>query len=71
MDENDEKLKSAQINIALGVFIIFFGLVIICAIFFTPTAIGKKANLVAGGILAVIGVAMVVRSKSIIKKYET
>ena len=70
MDERDEQTASdeerarmSQINLALGVFVSFFGSVVLISIFFTETSIGKMTNLIAGVILVTIGAIMVVRAK--------
>ena len=65
MDE--AKHKSAQINQALGLFILFFGLVILVAVFFTDTAIGKRTNLMAGLLLSAIGAGMVIYARRVKK----
>ncbi len=64
------KIKSSEINRALGIFILVFGLVIIVATFFTITDIGKITNLVAGIILTLIGGGMVIKAKQTIKKIK-
>jgi len=63
-----EKVKNSEINKALGLFILFFGVVIIAATFFTTTFIGQMTNLVAGIILFLIGAGMVIKAKINIKK---
>ena len=71
VDKNDqklEKIKNSQINMALGLFILFFGVVIIVATFFTTTFIGQMTNLIAGIVLFAIGAAMVLKAKLTIKK---
>ena len=68
MDEKSEQIKSAKINSVLGQFILFFGIVIIIAIFFTETFIGQMTNLVAGLILIMIGVGMIIQSTRKLKK---
>ena len=62
MDENQRELQQAQINSALGVFLLFFGMVVLIAMAFTQTFVGRLTNLVAGAILGLIGGAMVYRS---------
>ncbi len=62
------QIKSSEINKALGIFILFFGVVIILSTFFTETFIGEMTNLVAGIILSSIGGGMVLKAKSTIKK---
>ncbi len=60
---DEEQTRMSQINLALGVFVSFFGSVVLISIFFTETSIGKMTNLVAGVILVTIGAIMVVRAK--------
>ena len=71
MDEQNELTKNqqaqsrmGQINRALGLFICFFALVVLISIFWTDTRAGKITNLGAGLILAVVGIIMIVKSKS-------
>ncbi|TFH00234.1 MAG: hypothetical protein E4H13_08000 [Calditrichales bacterium] len=67
MDEVAEKKKGAQINRVIGNFILFFGVVILVAIFFTETFIGQMTNLVAGIILCAIGGGMVLFANRALK----
>ena len=53
-----------QVNRALGFFLLCFGLIILMAVLFTGTAIGKITNVVAGLIFCTIGLLMIGRSKS-------
>ncbi len=69
--EDKAKEKSAQINNALGVFILFFGIVILIATTHTNTYIGEMTNLVAGLILCAIGAGMIIKSWMTIKKLKT
>jgi hypothetical protein len=55
-------LHNAQINMALGTFLVFFGLVVLVSIFFTETEIGKLTNLGAGAVIGGIGVAMIYKA---------
>ncbi len=50
--------QEAEIKAALGTFLLFFGLVLLVAIFFTDTPAGKWINLAAGLSLALIGLLM-------------
>lgn len=61
-------VKDSQINQALGLFILFFGFVIIIATFFTTTLVGQLTNLVAGVVLLGIGLGMYLKAKNNIKK---
>ncbi len=60
---DEERTRMSQINQALGIFVSFFGSVVLISIFFTETSIGKLTNLIAGVILTTIGAIMVVRAK--------
>ena len=66
--ENKEKRKSAQINNALGVFILYFGIVVVIAMFFTGTFIEKMTDLAAGSLLSAIGIGMILGSRKTIKR---
>jgi preprotein translocase subunit SecY len=61
--EASQKAQLAQINKALAVFLFFFSAVVIIAVFFTETWVGKLTNLVSGLILALIAAALILRSK--------
>ena len=65
--EKSEKLKNAQINRALGVFILFFGLVVIVAMVFTDTRVQMITDLIAGLVLSAIGGGMILKSRRTIK----
>ena len=65
--EKSAKLKNAQINRALGVFILFFGLVVIVAMAFTDTRVQMITDLIAGLVLSAIGGGMILKSRSIIR----
>lgn len=73
MEVDDKKIKLAkkknfEINKALGIFVLFFGIVIIIATFFTATFIGQMTNLFAGVVLTAIGGGMIIKSMMSIKK---
>jgi len=57
MDEKSEKIKNSKINRVLGIFILFFGIIIIISMVFTETFIGQMTNLIAGAILCLIAVS--------------
>ena len=61
--EEAHKTQMAQINRALGIFLIFFSAVIIIAVFFTETFVGKMTNLTAGLILGLVGAALFLQTK--------
>ena len=56
-------LQEAQINRALGLFLLFFACVVLVSIFFTPTLVGKLTDLAAGAIIGLIAAAMIYRSR--------
>lgn len=70
-EEDKANKKSAQINNALGVFILFFGIVILIATSHTETFIGEMTNLVAGLILCAIGAGMMLKSWLTLRKLKT
>lgn len=57
-----QKLQQAQINRALGIFMLSFSLIVLVSIFFAETFVGKMTNLAAGLILGSIGAAMIFKS---------
>ena len=65
--QGQEKLRSAQINNVLGLFVLFFGIIIIFAMFFTDSFIGQMTNLVAGLLMFLIGLGMVLVARRTIK----
>ena len=67
-DVNKEQNKSAQINKVLGLFVLYFGTVIIVATFFTDTFVGQMTNLVAGIILFGIVAGMVLIAMKALRK---
>jgi hypothetical protein len=63
-EQNQGQSQQARINRALGVFMLFFGLVILISVFFTKTNIGKFTNLAASAIICLIGGVMVYLSRA-------
>jgi hypothetical protein len=61
--EATQKAQMAQINRALGIFLLFFSTVILVAVFFTETFVGKMTNLAAGLILGFIGALLFLQIK--------
>ena len=61
--EESQGTQMVQINKALGVFLLFFSAVIITAVFFTETFVGKMTNLTAGLILGLIGTILIMQTK--------
>ncbi len=68
--EKNEKLKNAQINSALGVFILFFGIVVTVAMVFTDTRIQLITDLIAGLVLSAIGGGMMLKSRKTINSLK-
>jgi len=64
------KLKTYQINQALGFFILFFGVVVSIALIFPESQIQRMTNLVAGLTLIIIGGGMMIVAKKNIKKLQ-
>ena len=67
-DTQPAGMQEAQINRALGVFMLCFAVIILVAICFTETTIGKLTNLGAGGIIGLIGGVMFWRAHASTKK---
>ena len=61
--EQLQKVQMAQINRALGVFLLFFGAVVIAAVIFTETFVGMMTNLAAGLILVLIGAILILQTR--------
>lgn len=68
--EISAKIKTAQINKALGVFILTFGIIVIFAMIYTETFVQQMTDLVAGMVLSLIGGGMVWTSKRKIRKLK-
>ena len=68
--EKSGKLKNAQINNALGLFILFFGIVVMVAMVFTNTRVQQMTDLVAGLILSAIGGGMMLKSRRTLKSLK-
>ncbi len=66
MEKTEDRLKykSAQINNALGVFILFFGVVVLIGIFFTDNRIDHVTNAIAGSVLSLIGGGMMLKAQN-------
>ena len=65
------KLKNAQINNALGFFILFFGVVVSFAMVYSDTDIRKATALTSGLTLLVIGGGMMLVARKNIKKAQS
>jgi len=66
MSENDHTSRrvSARINRALGLFLLFFGLVVLLGVFFTPEPVGRLVNLTCAAVLLGIGAIMAIYAGS-------
>lgn len=62
------KLKTYQINQALGFFILFFGVIVSAALILPETHIQKLTNLAAGSTLILIGSGMMLVARNNINK---
>lgn len=58
MEQTEKKNPMSQINRALGLFLLCFGVIILFSIFFTETFAGKITNLAAGFVFVIIGLLM-------------
>ena len=63
-EQDGQHIQIGKINKALGLFLLSFSAVVLLAVFFTDTSLGKMTNLVAGLILAGIGALMILKSGS-------
>jgi len=63
MEQTERKDPMSQINRALGLFLLCFGVIIFFSIFFTETFAGKMTNLAAGFIFVIIGLLMMFKRK--------
>lgn len=70
-NEINAALKAAQINNALGFFIMAFGVIVLFAMIFTETFVEHMTDMVAGLILISIGGGMMWKAKSTIKKLKS
>lgn len=68
--DSTAKIKTAQINQALGVFIFVFGVIITFAMIFTETFVQQMTDLVAGLLLLCIGGGMIWKAKRTLKKLK-
>lgn len=62
------KIKTMQINQALGFFILFFGIIVSIALIFPESDIQRMTNLVAGLTLVIIGGGMMLFARKNLKK---
>ena len=69
--DNNSYIKAAQINQALGFFILVFGIIVTIAMAFTDTFIQQMTDLVAGLLLIAIGGGMFWKAKRTLVKYKS
>lgn len=68
--EKQGKLKTCQINNALGLFMLLFGFIVIFSMSLSETFIQRMTNIVAGGSIVLIGGGMMWNARRLIKKYD-
>ena len=68
--EKRARLKASQINNALGFFILVFGFIVVFSLSLSETFQQRMTNIVAGGVLVLIGGGMMWKAKRTIKKYK-
>lgn len=64
------KIKTAQINQALGFFILFFGVIVSFAMIYSNTPVQQMTSLISGLTLVLIGGAMMWKATSTLKKIQ-
>jgi cytochrome c biogenesis protein CcdA len=62
------KIKTAQINQALGFFILFFGVIVSFAMIYSNTPVQKMTSLIAGITLVIIGGGMMLFARKNLQK---
>lgn len=65
MEENKQKLEVLEI---IGLFWIFLGALVLFAVIFSQTLIGKITNLISGSILLIAGIFAFVKGRANKKK---
>ncbi len=68
--EIEIRIKAAQINNALGVFLFFFGLIIIGSMGFTDNGVEAIIDFVAGLVIGGIGGGMILRARHNLRKLK-
>lgn len=69
-NEINARIKSAQINNALGFFIMTFGVIVLFAMIFTETFVEHMTDMVAGLLLISIGGGMIWKAQTNLRKYK-
>lgn len=68
--EKRGKLKTCQINNALGFFMLVFGLIVVFSMSLSETFTQRMVNIIAGGSIVLIGGGMMLNSRRLIKKHD-
>lgn len=68
--EKQGKLKTCQINNALGFFMLLFGFIVVFSVSLSETFTQKMTNIIAGGVIVCIGGGMMWNARRLIKKYD-
>ncbi|HDZ06701.1 hypothetical protein LCGC14_0189890 [marine sediment metagenome] len=69
-NEINAGIKAAQINNALGFFILVFGCIVLFAMIYTETFIEHMTDMIAGLLLISIGGGMIWKARNTIKKLK-
>lgn len=68
--EKRGKLKTCQINNALGFFMLLFGFIVVFSVSLSETFKQQMTNIIAGGAIVLIGGGMMWNARRLIKKYD-
>lgn len=68
--EKRGKLKTCQINNALGFFMLLFGFIVVFSMSLSETLTQRMTNIIAGGTIVLIGGGMMWNSRRLIKKHD-
>ncbi len=68
--EKRGRLKTCQINNALGLFMLLFGFIVVFSMSLSETMSERMTNVVAGGTIVLIGGGMMWNSRRLIKKHD-
>ncbi len=69
-NEINAGIKAAQINNALGFFIMVFGFIVLFAMIYTETFIEHMTDMIAGLLLISIGGGMIWKARNTLKKLK-
>lgn len=68
--EKRGKLKTCQINNALGFFMLVFGFIVVFSMSLSETFKQQMTNIIAGGSIVLIGGGMMWNARRLIKKHD-